>query len=94
MTFNAPHIDYAGLSPVIALTAGICIVLLVGLIPWAGRFTLNYLTIAVLGATAGLDFAMYARQVKSVAAAVKSRRTRLASVAARLLPGIGSLPRG
>ena len=27
MTFTAPHIDYAGLSPVIALTAGICAVL-------------------------------------------------------------------
>ena len=45
-----------------------------------------------LGATAGLDFAMYARRVKSVAAAVKSRRTRLASVAARLLQGVGSSP--
>ena len=33
MTFNAPHIDYAGLSPVIALTAGIVVVLMVGLIP-------------------------------------------------------------
>ena len=28
--FHAPHIDYAGLSPVIALTAGICVVLLAG----------------------------------------------------------------
>ena len=28
--FNAPDIDYAGLSPVIALTAGICVVLLAG----------------------------------------------------------------
>ena len=26
--FNAPHIDYAGLSPVIALTVGLCVVLL------------------------------------------------------------------
>ena len=35
--FNSPDIDYAGLSPVIALTAGICVVLMVGLIPdWAG----------------------------------------------------------
>ncbi len=31
MNFQAPDIDYAGLSPVIALTAGICVVLLVGL---------------------------------------------------------------
>ena len=55
MTFNAPHIDYAGLSPVIALTAGICVVLLVGLIPrFSGRFSMAYLTIAVLAVTAGL----------------------------------------
>ena len=54
MTFNAPHVDYAGLSPVIALTAGLCIVLLLGLIPRLGRFTIAYLTIAVLAATAGL----------------------------------------
>ena len=32
MSFEAPHIDYAGLSPVIALTAGLCVVLLAGLI--------------------------------------------------------------
>ena len=30
MNFNAPEIDYAALSPVIALTAGICVVLLAG----------------------------------------------------------------
>ena len=28
MTFNAPHIDYAGLSPVIALTVGALVVLM------------------------------------------------------------------
>src|SRR5262245_25625606 len=54
MTFNAPDIDYAGLSPVIALTAGMCIVLLAGLIPSLGRFSIAYLTIVVLGTTAGL----------------------------------------
>ena len=27
-TFNAPHMDYAALSPLIALTAGLCVVLL------------------------------------------------------------------
>ena len=30
---NAPHIDYAGLSPLIALTAGTCVTLLAGLFP-------------------------------------------------------------
>ena len=56
MNFTAPHIDYGGLSPVIALTAGLCIVLLLGLIPrLGGRFTMAGLTIAVLGTTAGLS---------------------------------------
>ena len=52
MNFNAPHIDYAGLSPVIALTAGVVVVLLVGLLPRVNRFTLASLTIAVLAVTA------------------------------------------
>ena len=28
MNYHAPHIDYAALSPVIALTVGLCVVLL------------------------------------------------------------------
>ena len=28
---NAPHIDYAGLSPLLALTGGVCVTLLLGL---------------------------------------------------------------
>ncbi len=28
MTFEAPDIDYAGISPIIALTAGLCLVLM------------------------------------------------------------------
>jgi NADH-quinone oxidoreductase subunit N len=56
VNFNAPHIDYAGLSPVIALTAGICVVAIAGLFrPLRGRFTMAYLTVTVLGATAGLS---------------------------------------
>src|SRR3954452_8150337 len=54
MSFNAPHIDYAGLSPVIALTAGLVVVLMVGLLPRMGRFVMAYLTVAVLAVTAGL----------------------------------------
>jgi NADH-quinone oxidoreductase subunit N len=68
MNFNAPHIDYAGLSPVIALTGGLCIVLLVGLIPrLAGRFTMAYLTIAVLGTTAGLSIWQWGSNTSLVA---------------------------
>ncbi|HEX2435591.1 MAG TPA: NADH-quinone oxidoreductase subunit N [Solirubrobacterales bacterium] len=56
MTFDAPHIDYAGLSPVIALTAGLCVVLLAGVFGAGGRqrFVVSALTIVVLATTAGL----------------------------------------
>ena len=51
--FTAPHIDYAGLSPVIALTVGICVVLLVGLFDLP-RWIVPAKTFAVLAITAGL----------------------------------------
>jgi NADH-quinone oxidoreductase subunit N len=72
MNFNAPHIDYAGLSPVIALTAGLCVVLLVGLIPrLGGRFTMAYLTIAVLATTAGLAIWQWDSNTDLVAGALR-----------------------
>ncbi|MFO1490170.1 MAG: argininosuccinate lyase [Kiritimatiellia bacterium] len=40
-----------------------------------------------LGATAGLDFARYARQVRAVTASVRTRRAKLSAVAKRLLRG-------
>jgi len=55
MTFEAPHIDYAGLSPVIALTAGLCMVLLAGAFGGSRqRFAVSALTAVVLATTAGL----------------------------------------
>jgi NADH-quinone oxidoreductase subunit N len=56
MTFTAPQIDYAGLSPVIALTAGICAVLAGGLIARGARqrLVVSVLSLAALAATAGL----------------------------------------
>ncbi|MFL5908342.1 MAG: NADH-quinone oxidoreductase subunit N [Solirubrobacterales bacterium] len=71
MNFHAPHIDYAGLSPVIALTAGIVIVLMAGLIPRVGRFPITYLTIAVLGATAGLSIWQWGSNEDLVAGALR-----------------------
>jgi NADH-quinone oxidoreductase subunit N len=72
MNFNAPHIDYAGLSPVIALTAGLVIVLMVGLIPrLGGRFTMAYLTIAVLATTAGLAIWQWDSNTSLVADALR-----------------------
>ena len=51
--FNAPHIDYAGLSPVIALTAGIVIVLAAAVFDVLRRIAPE-LTLMALAATAGL----------------------------------------
>lgn len=52
---DTPDIDYGALSPVIALVAGICVVLLVGLIGPRGRRGLSsVLTLVTLAATAGL----------------------------------------
>jgi NADH-quinone oxidoreductase subunit N len=53
MNFNAPHIDYAGLSPVIALTAGLCVVLLTAVFKPLRR-TAPGLTLLALAAAAGL----------------------------------------
>ena len=55
MTFEAPHIDYAGLSPVIALTAGLCVVVMAAVFTDARqRWVASALTVAVLATTAGL----------------------------------------
>ena len=53
MTFHAPHIDYAALSPVIALTVGLCVVLLAGVFDAVKR-AVPALTTVTLAAAAGL----------------------------------------
>jgi NADH-quinone oxidoreductase subunit N len=55
VTFTAPHIDYAGLSPVIALTAGLVAVLAGAVISKRRERTVtSILSLATLAATAGL----------------------------------------
>jgi len=53
MNFNAPHIDYAALSPVIALTVGLCVVLMTAVFKPLQR-TAPALTLLTLTTTAGL----------------------------------------
>jgi NADH-quinone oxidoreductase subunit N len=53
MNFNAPDIDYAALSPVLALTVGLCVVLLSGVFKPVRRFAPD-LTLVTLAATASL----------------------------------------
>ena len=56
MTVKGPHIDWSALSPAIALTAGICVVLLAGLgrSSFVRRGVVPILTLITLGVTAGL----------------------------------------
>jgi NADH-quinone oxidoreductase subunit N len=68
--FNAPHIDYAGLSPVIALTAGICVVVLVGVFR-TPRWLVPALTIGALAATAGLSIWQWGSNADLVAGALR-----------------------
>ncbi|MFI5026070.1 MAG: NADH-quinone oxidoreductase subunit N [Solirubrobacterales bacterium] len=70
MNFNAPHVDYAGLSPVIALTAGIVVVLVTGLF-LRSRWVNAGLTIAVLGATAGLSIWQWGSNTDLVSGALR-----------------------
>ena len=69
--FNSPDIDYAGLSPVIALTAGICVVLMVGLILDQAGSRAPTDDIAVLAATAGLCIWQWNEQEDLVAGALR-----------------------
>ena len=53
MNFHEPHIDYAGISPIIALTVGLCVVLLSGVFRPVKRWAPG-LTIVTLATAAGL----------------------------------------
>jgi NADH-quinone oxidoreductase subunit N len=53
---TAPHIDWTAISPLIALVAGLCIVLMVGLFraPFVRTKLVPFLALVALGTTAGL----------------------------------------
>jgi NADH-quinone oxidoreductase subunit N len=70
MTFNAPDIDYAGVSPIIALTAGICVVLLAGVFDRV-RKTVPLLTLTTLGTAAGLYIWQWGEREDLVAGALR-----------------------
>jgi NADH-quinone oxidoreductase subunit N len=53
MNFHDPHIDYAALAPVLALTVGLCVVLLAGVFKPFKR-SVPALTLIALATTAGL----------------------------------------
>jgi NADH-quinone oxidoreductase subunit N len=72
MTFTAPEIDYAGISPIIALTAGICLVLVAS--AFAGRHArvvASVLSFATLAAAAGLCIWQWGESADLVAGALR-----------------------
>ena len=80
MTFNAPHIDYAGLSPVIALTAGICAVLVGGVLSARRqRAVVSALSLTTLAAAAGLCVWQWGEREDLVAGALRLDELGLAA---------------
>ena len=71
MTFTAPDIDYAGLSPILALTVGLCVVLLVGLVGRAQRRLVSLSSFLALGAAAGLSIWQFGESEDLVAGALR-----------------------
>ena len=72
MNFHAPHIDYAGISPVIALTAGICAVLVGGVLSERHqRLVVSILSLTTLAAAAGLCIWQWGTREDLVAGALR-----------------------
>ncbi len=70
---KGPHIDYAGLSPLIALLGGGCVVLLAGLLPGRGMRTVGVpaLTLASIAAFAGLTIWQFDASKSIIAGALR-----------------------
>jgi NADH-quinone oxidoreductase subunit N len=73
MTFEAPHIDYAGISPIIALTAGVVVVLLAGLVGPGRRqrVLVSLCGFGALAAAAGLCIWQWGEEKDLVAGALR-----------------------
>ncbi len=69
--FTAPDIDYAGLSPIIALTGGLVLVLMVGLVGRAQRALVSAASFLAYGAAAGLAIWQMGEEKDLVAGALR-----------------------
>jgi NADH-quinone oxidoreductase subunit N len=100
---EAPEIDWEALSPLVALTVGLCLVLLIGLLrsPFARNALVPLLTLATLGAAAGLGVWQWGENVSVVEDALRIDDLTLAMLmifcaggaAAVLLSWRGTAPR-
>jgi NADH-quinone oxidoreductase subunit N len=72
LTFTAPDIDYGGISPVIALTAGICVVLIVAVLTdRRQRVVSSAASLVTLAAAAGLCVWQWGEREDLVAGALR-----------------------
>jgi NADH-quinone oxidoreductase subunit N len=93
VSFTAPEIDYAGLSPVIALTAGTCVVLLAGLVgERRQRAVVSALTLATLAAAAGLCIWQWGEREDLVAGALRLDELGLAGALIAILAAAVVVP--
>jgi NADH-quinone oxidoreductase subunit N len=69
---QGPHIDWMAISPLVALVVGACLVLLIGLLraPFVRHTLVPLLTLATLGAAAGLSIATWGDNVSVIAGAM------------------------
>jgi NADH-quinone oxidoreductase subunit N len=93
VSFTAPQVDYAGLSPVIALTAGICVVLLAGLVSERRqRPVVSLLSLVTLAAAAGLCIWQWGERKDLVAGALRLDELGLAAALIAILAAAVVVP--
>ncbi len=93
MTFHAPHIDYAGLSPVIALTAGICAVLVGGVFSARRqRLVVSVLSLTTVAVAAGLCIWQWGEREDLVAGALRLDELGLAGALIAILAAAVVIP--
>jgi NADH-quinone oxidoreductase subunit N len=93
MTFTAPHVDYAGLSPVIALTAGVVAVLVAGVLSERRqRAVVSALSLTALGAAAGLCIWQWGERKDLVAGALRLDELGLAAALIAILAAAVVVP--
>jgi len=70
---KGPHVDFAGLSPLVALLGGATIVLLVGLLGahWVRAYAVPTLSLAALGTALGLTIWQWNAQKSIVSGALR-----------------------
>src|SRR5690242_4716243 len=90
---KAPVIDWSAISPIVALTGGACLVLMVGLL--RSRFARSqvtpFLTLVTLGVTAGLSIWQWGENVQIVERALAIDDLTLSLTMLFVAAGVGTV---